>query len=175
MLSSTPPQPGTTPGPLPDTATLASLRFSNGQIVLCTLPAGTAIAAPAPSPAATRTVGKDGALHAVAAAPPPPPVVRELTPRCTHGVGGVCMYCCPPTEADYAQKKEELLNAAGRYAPRHTAKSSVTIHGEGADMEWLCRHRPDAMCTNCAPLRKGDTVPLPMLCQHGPDAKCTNW
>ena len=43
------------------------------------------------------------------------------------------------------------------------------------DMEWLCRHRADAMCTNCAPLRKGEEVQLPMLCLHGPSGRCTNW
>ena len=38
----------------------------------------------------------------------------------------------------------------------------------------MCRHPPHQMCTNCAPLHKGDKVKLQMLCQHGPEAKCTN-
>ena len=49
---------------------------------------------------------------------------------------------------------------------------------EGADVDipWLCQHRPDAMCVNCAPLRKkGEAeAPLEMLCLHGPDARCIN-
>lgn len=44
----------------------------------------------------------------------------------------------------------------------------------GEAMEWLCTHPPHQMCTNCAPLRKGEKVKLDMLCQHGPDSKCLN-
>lgn len=44
----------------------------------------------------------------------------------------------------------------------------------GETLEWLCTHPAHQMCTNCAPMRKGDKVELEMLCQHGPEGRCTN-
>lgn len=82
----------------------------------------------------------------------------------------------PPSEADFKAKSAEPLNKAGRHAggARHLARASASAGELSGDMAWLCRHRPDAMCVNCAPLVAGDKVELPMLCQHGPEGRCTN-
>jgi nuclear protein localization family protein 4 len=66
-------------------------------------------------------------------------------------------------------KNEPLNRAGGRHSGRSTAGENLS-----GDLEWLCRHRPDQMCVNCAPLRKGEKVELEMLCLHGPEGRCTN-
>ena len=122
----------------------------------------------APSPAGA------AAAPAVPAASAPAPA-PALTARCQHGAGGGCHHCLPPTEEELRAPRAGPLNKAGRYAPRHLDKSSAAAGDLSGDMEWLCTHRADAMCTNCAPLHKGDPVQLPMLCLHGPSGRCTNW
>jgi nuclear protein localization family protein 4 len=88
----------------------------------------------------------------------------------------MCTYCTVITDDDLKNLKEEPLNKAARFAPRHVEKSIATgaAGNVTGDLEWLCRHRPDQMCINCAPLQKGDKVELEMLCQHGPTGRCTN-
>jgi hypothetical protein len=155
---------------LSDAATLASLGLANGAMLYssASAPPPPAASAATNSSAAATTNGA-GAGSKPAAAPAP-----ALTPRCQHGAGGACHHCLPPSDDDFASAKAEPLNKAGRFAARHLAKSSATAGQLSGDMEWLCRHRPDAMCVNCAPLRKGEAVELPMLCLHGPEGRCTN-
>jgi nuclear protein localization family protein 4 len=62
-----------------------------------------------------------------------------------------------------------LNKAAGRHAERSSAPGTLS-----GDLEWLCRHRRDQMCVNCAPLAAGDRVDLEMLCLHGPEGRCIN-
>ena len=100
---------------------------------------------------------------------------RQLTSRCQHGDKGACQHCSGATEADMeAHKKTTLLNkAGGRHAERSAA--SLADATSGTDIEWLCQHRPEAMCVNCAPLRKpGEKEHLEMLCLHGPGGQCVN-
>jgi nuclear protein localization family protein 4 len=81
------------------------------------------------------------------------------------------------TDDDMKQLKEESINKVGKFASRHLEKAAATAAESGplsGDLEWLCSHRPDQMCINCAPLKKGDRVDLEMLCQHGPSGRCTN-
>lgn len=66
-------------------------------------------------------------------------------------------------------KSGPLNKAGGRHVEKSSAPDSLT-----GDLEWLCRHRPDQMCVNCAPLKKGEKVDLEMLCQHGPEGRCVN-
>lgn len=97
-----------------------------------------------------------------------------LTPRCAHGPNGACPHCLPPSEEEFDKRREEPLNKAVAFNAKAAERSKVTAGAEAGEMEWLCRHRPDAMCLNCAPLRKGEKVELEMLCQHAPDARCIN-
>lgn len=103
----------------------------------------------------------------------PPPSTRKLTSRCAHGPRGACPHCVPVTDEDVEKKKNEPLNKAARFNPRHAERSSAPTELDG-EMEWLCQHRPDAMCINCAPLKKGEKVKLEMLCLHGPGGRCIN-
>ena len=103
-----------------------------------------------------------------------PPAAPALTARCQHGAGGGCHHCLPPTDEELRAPRSGPLNKAGRYASRHLETSAASAEQLSGDMEWLSRHRADAMCTNCAPLRKGEEVQLPMLCLHGPSGRCTN-
>jgi len=76
-----------------------------------------------------------------------------------------------------AHKKTTLLNkAGGRHAERSAASLADAANASsGTDIEWLCQHRPEAMCVNCAPLRKpGEKEHLEMLCLHGPGGQCVN-
>lgn len=131
---------------------------------------------PAPASQTNGATSAAAGSSAAATATVTAPAARSiaLTPRCQHGPGGACHHCLPPSEEDFAAKKNEPLNKAGRFAARHIEKSAASSAELSGDMEWLCRHRPDAMCVNCAPLHKGDKVELPMLCLHGPEGRCTN-
>jgi len=102
--------------------------------------------------------------------PKSPVVNRKLTARCAHGPKGACQHCDPVTQSDINALKAGPLNkAGGRHAERSTKMDELS-----GDLEWLCRHRPDAMCINCAPLKKGEKVELEMLCLHGPEGRCIN-
>jgi nuclear protein localization family protein 4 len=71
--------------------------------------------------------------------------------------------------------KQEPLNKAGRYAARHAEKSVAAADDLTGELEWLCRHRDDQMCVNCAPLIPGEkAAKMEMLCRHGPKGQCVN-
>lgn len=152
---------------LADGVKIAGGEWVNGTIVYADDGAAAAAAAASPSKA------PGGGAPAPAPAPAPK-AERKLTPRCTHGANGMCTYCTTITDEDMLKVKEEPLNKASRFAPRHVEKSAVSSSDLTGDLQWLCTHRPDQMCVNCAPLKKGDKVDLEMLCQHGPGARCTN-
>lgn len=108
-----------------------------------------------------------------AGTPTPKKTARVLTERCAHGPHGACQYCAGATDEELRAAKEGPLNKTD--VARHAAKSAASGADAGTgDIEWLCRHRPDQMCVNCAPLHKGEEVKLEMLCNHAPGARCIN-
>jgi hypothetical protein len=159
--------------PLSDKSVLSSLGIA-GKVIFGILPksvdiVSAAYASPvAPSPAPSA----GGAATPVEAAPSP--VKRVLTERCTHGPHGACQYCAGATDDEIRALKNNTINKTT--VERHVAKSEATAATGDVkgDVEWLCRHRPDQMCVNCAPIASGEKVELPMLCQHGPEGKCVN-
>lgn len=108
------------------------------------------------------------------AAPASPRPARVLTARCAHGPHGACQYCAGATDEELRAAKAGPLNKTD--VARHAAVSAAAAAGGEmtGDIEWLCRHRPDQMCVNCAPLHKGEEVKLEMLCNHAPGARCIN-
>jgi nuclear protein localization protein 4 homolog len=178
-----------------DSATLSSLKIVHGSLLFSkndsaatsTQTAGTAVASSSISTSSnstTTTTSKGlansttttaSASTAVAVTSSPK---RQLTSRCQHGDKGACQHCSGATEADMeAHKKTTLLNkAGGRHAERSAASlADASSASSGTDIEWLCQHRPEAMCVNCAPLRKpGEKEHLEMLCLHGPGGQCVN-
>lgn len=157
--------------PLSDSAKLTGPDWPNGAMVYADDISRAQAAAAVPSPAQQPAP----AAATAAAATESPAKRRQLTARCTHGPNGMCSHCITITDDDLKALKEEPLNKAARFAPRHVERSAAAGANEvTGDLEWLCRHRPDQMCINCAPLKKGEKVELEMLCLHGPGGRCTN-
>jgi len=154
-------------------STLLSALGIAGKLLYCVLPKGVGVP-PASKAAAPAGAGAGAGASPVAVSPAPSPAPRKLTSRCEHGPQGACQYCLPASDEDFEKRKAEPLNRAVAFNTKAAEMSKATVGGEPEELEWLCRHRPDQMCLNCAPLRKGEKVELEMLCQHAPEARCIN-
>lgn len=75
------------------------------------------------------------------------------------------MNCIPVTPA--SKDKKRCNHGPG-------GKCIYCTKSKGEDIEWLCNHPPDQMCSNCMPIEKDEKVELEMLCLHGDNAVCTN-